>query len=233
MVNYDDLPLFPLDVVLFPDMPLPLHIFEPRYRQMIAECVENNAPFGVVLAQPGRDGRGDVVPCSVGTTARITQHETLPDGESNIVVTGETRFRIRDTYTLHPYLSARAEPFWEQTADALDLQAPFDRASGLFKAYLRSLFALSGRTVSAVQLPSDPESLSFAIGSVLQIPLSEKQKLLEMNRTQGRLAQEIDILSREIDAQKLLRSVQRDAGGSGATVTPVDTEALGRLSSRN
>ncbi len=235
MVNYDALPLFPLHVVLYPDMPLPLHIFEPRYRQMMARCREDNSPFGIVLIQSGaEEGDEMAVPHAVGTTARITQHEDLPDGRINIVVLGETRFRITEAFHDEPYLTARVEPFWEQASDPLRLQAPFDTATALFKAYLKSLFALTGRALSALQLPQEPEYLSYAIASVLQVQPGEKQRLLEMTQTQARLEREIVLLRDEIAAQASLRALQEDAQtGAGSVILPADTEALGKMSSRN
>jgi Lon protease-like protein len=234
MVRYDELPLFPLHVVLYPDMPLPLHIFEPRYRDMAARCREENIPFGVVLIQKGADGDEDAIPCGMGTTARMTRCECLPDGRLDIEVVGETRFRIREIQKRHSYLTAHVEPFWEQMTDPLLLQASYDKAGGLFKKYLKSLFALQGRSLSTLQLPQDPEFLSYAIASVLQIPLGEKQRLLEMTATEKRMEREIEILSEEIEAQSSLRAVQRELQvGRSSLIAPVDTQALGKLSSRN
>ena len=124
MVNYDALPLFPLHLVLYPEMPLPLHIFEPRYREMITRCREDNIPFGVVLIQQGEETGEDAIPSVVGTTAQITQHEELPDGRMNIEVVGETRFRIREVHDSQPFLSARVEPFLGADARSPPGQTP-------------------------------------------------------------------------------------------------------------
>lgn len=234
MVNYDDLPLFPLHVVLYPDMPLPLHIFEPRYRKMVQRCREENAPFGVVLIQNGKEAGNGAIPCSSGTTARITVAEEMSDGRLNIEVVGETRFRIIETFNHRPYLTAKVEPFWEQTTDPLLLQSPFDTAGGLFKTYLKTLFALRGRSLSTLQLPQEPEYLSYAIASVLQIALGEKQRLLEMTATERRLQREIALLGEEIEAQATLRAMQRTLQiGTDSILQPVDIEALGKFSSLN
>lgn len=234
MVNYDELPLFPLHVVLYPDMPLPLHIFEPRYRQMISRCRVQNSPFGVALIAMGEDAGEEAIPTVIGTTARIQTFEELPDERMNIEVLGETRFRIREISRCHPYLTARVEPFWEQMSDPFLLKPSFDTAGGLFKTYLKTLFALQGRSLSALQLPQEPEYLSYAIASVLQIPLGEKQSLLEMTATEKRLQREIELLGEEIDAQVSLRAVQRALQvGVESVIAPVDTQALGRLSSLN
>lgn len=234
MVNYDDLPLFPLHVVLYPEMPLPLHIFEPRYREMILRCREENSPFGVVLISDGPEVGAPAVPHAVGTTARITQFDELPDGRMDILVQGETRFRVLEARDTLPYLTARVEPFWEQTGDPLTLQGPFDGAAALFKTYLQLRFARTGRALSALQLPQEPEFLSFAIAGVLDIALSEKQKLLGMNVTYQRLAREIEILGEEIASQQSLAAMQEDLGtDEGSVIVPVDRHALGRMSSLN
>src|SRR5690348_5066740 len=88
-----EVPLFPLNVVLFPGMALPLHIFEPRYRKLTADCLADQAPFGVVLAMPEGEF-GQEVPARVGTLARIVDYEQLPDGCYNILTVGTRRFEI-------------------------------------------------------------------------------------------------------------------------------------------
>lgn len=234
MVNYNNLPLFPLNVVLYPQMPLPLHIFEARYREMILHCRETNSPFGVVLISDGSEVGAPSAAYSVGTTARITQFDTRADGCMDIVVEGDTRFRIEETHPPRPYLSARVAPFWEQTTDPLLLQAPFDRAAALFKTYLQHRFSRTGRVLSALQLPQEPELLSYAIASVMEIDLREKQRLLGLITTETRLVRLIDLLTEEIDAQRSLHAIEQEIEENGAgVVVPVDRHALGRLSGRN
>lgn len=208
MVNYEELPLFPLQVVLYPDMPLPLHVFEPRYREMILKCVEEKAVFGIVLSDANEASESLAMSNAVGTTARITQYEILGDGRINIEVVGETRFRVTQTKSGSVYPSAKVEPFWEQSADPLSLQSSFDQACQLFRAYLRSLLANSNRSLSSVQLPREPECLSYAIASVLQISLTEKQRLLEITNTERRLIREIEILIEEIASAERFDSLQ-------------------------
>ncbi len=227
MVNYDDIPLFPLHVVLFPDMPLPLHIFEPRYREMILRCREEKSPFGITLIQNGADIGAEAVPRQVGTLARIAQYEELPDGRMNILVFGESRFRIARTFHDKPYLSAAVEPIGEEEADAERVESDFHSVAGLFRTYLEALFAMTGRTLSTLQLPQDPEYLSYAVASVLQVPPHEKQTLLEMTDTSRRLQREQEILQTEIEAQDTLQDAV------GGLSLPVDTQELGKLASLN
>ncbi len=227
MVNYEDIPLFPLHVVLFPEMPLPLHIFEPRYRELVLRCREENSPFGITLIQSGAEIGAEAVPRQVGTLARIAQFEELPDGRMNILAFGEGRFRITRTFHDKPYLSASVEPIAEEPAEASALQADYDRVARLFRTYLETLFAMSGRTLSTLQLPPDPEFLSFAVASVLQVPPHEKQSLLETTETSRRLQREIELLRLEIEAQDTMQDVV------GGLSLPVDTQELGKLSSLN
>jgi len=104
------IPLFPLNTVLFPGVPIALHIFEPRYRMMIRHCIDNDQPFGVVLIHQGIEaGAGLAEPVHVGTTARIAEVSPLADGRMNLTALGDDRFRIhRLSYEL-PYLMGEVE----------------------------------------------------------------------------------------------------------------------------
>jgi len=233
MVDYDDLPLFPLHVVLFPDMPLPLHIFEPRYREMVLRCREQKSPFGVILIRDGEELGAEAVPHLVGTTARIDQYEELPDGCMNLLVFGETRFRITRASHDKPYLSAQVEPLGEEIGDPRLAQPAAEVVAGLFKKYLRALFAMTGRSLSALQLPREPAYLSYAVASVLQVPLAEKQSLLEIAGTTRRLEHEAELLRAEIEAQDALQGMLGEQTQAESVILPVDTERLGKLSSLN
>jgi Lon protease-like protein len=105
-----DLPLFPLNTVLFPGMVLPLHIFEDRYRLMIDRCLKEERPFGVVLIREGKETESSVVPHVVGTTALIARASRLDDGCINVITIGSERFRLRALRYDQPYLSGEAEP---------------------------------------------------------------------------------------------------------------------------
>jgi Lon protease-like protein len=229
MVNYEELPLFPLHVVLYPEMPLPLHIFEPRYREMILRCREENSPFGVVLIQDGEEVGEAALTHPVGTTARITHYEEMPDGRMNILVLGETRFRVLETRQRHAYLTAHVEPL-EDAEDTASVLPTFETVSGLFKDYIRALFGRTGRTLSTLQLPQEPVHLSYAIATFLPISLGEKQDLLEISGAETRLEREREILSREMEAQTAIGDVVEEEHG---VILPADAQALGRLSSRN
>ena len=182
-----DLPLFPLKTVLFPGARLPLHIFEPRYRQMIGECVEREAPFGVVLIRSGAEVGGGAVPHRVGATARITAVERLPDGRMNIVTVGQQRFRILETTTERPYLMGTVELLWDVDADTGEAFAAAERVRGRFEEFFRLMLALRGEWVRRVETPSTPGRLADFIGGRLPVGTDAQQALLEELSVPNRL----------------------------------------------
>jgi Lon protease-like protein len=197
MPDFQHLPLFPLNTVLFPGVTLPLRIFEPRYQLLLQHCVEKRAPFGVVMIRADSEVGGEVLVLSaVGTTARVTKCEAVVDETYLIEVEGETRFIINETYDDEPYLTARVTPFWEQAAEPLDLQPLYDQTTTLFKEYLANLQALENKHLANLQMPQDPVMMSFVVAASLQASLDEKQSLLEIAATSERLQREIEILQR-------------------------------------
>lgn len=159
--------LFPLQVVLLPGEPLPLHIFEERYKLMIRECIEGDFPFGLVLA----DARGLR---KVGCTAKIVQViEKYPDGKMNILVQGERRFRILST------TEERSYPFGE--VEFLEDAEGAPPAPDLI-AELIELFAEKRKKILEIpdEIRDDPARLSFIVGAAIEMPLERKQAFLEI-----------------------------------------------------
>jgi Lon protease-like protein len=191
-----ELPLFPLNVVLFPGMVLPLHIFEPRYRLMIRRCLEQGTPFGVVLVKPG-SRQGQEQPYQVGTLAQIMTAERLDDGRFNLLTEGKKRFRILEERRDKPFLMALVEEFEDTQSEPEALEALQRKASDLFRRYIRVMLAVAGREQLRLDLPSDAEGLSYLIGYCLDLSDEEKQQLLELTSTTERLELEIAILKRE------------------------------------
>ncbi|MEZ4584481.1 MAG: LON peptidase substrate-binding domain-containing protein [Caldilineaceae bacterium] len=106
-----EMPLFPLNVVLFPGMFLPLHIFEPRYREMVEHCVETKSPFGVALIRDGQEVGDAATPCDIGTAARIAKVQRMPDGRMNISTVGTQRFRIESVDYSRSYAVAQVRHY--------------------------------------------------------------------------------------------------------------------------
>ena len=188
----EELRLFPLNVVLFPGMSMPLRIFEERYKQMIGECLEAKAPFGVVLIREGEEVGGPSKPYTVGTTARITQVERLEEGRMNLETLGERRFRIVDTVHEQPYLKGRVEYLPEETGEigAGDL----DKGRDLLGEYICGLAGLRGGWMRQASVPDDVGQLSYAIAQYLELPGRARQGLLELPLTGERLRYEIPLL---------------------------------------
>lgn len=168
-----ELPLFPLNVVLFPGMLLPLHIFEPRYRRMLNLCVEEEIPFGLVLAT------NDELPHRVGVAAHIQQIERLADGRSNIITLGQERFRVTDFRHDFPYLVASVEEWPCPAQRGPHLAAYTAAARQAFGDYLDALRGAIGQDISVDEMPDEPDTLAYLIAVVLQVSLEQKQALLE------------------------------------------------------
>jgi Lon protease-like protein len=192
-----DLRLFPLNTVLFPGMRMPLHIFEERYRTMIRECIEEDAPFGVALIKSGEEVGPGAVPCDVGTTARILQVEYLDDGRMNIFTIGERRFRIVTVNTTRPYLRAEVTPL-EQDAPSPDAESTLARARPLFDEYLKTYLALSDQWTRGAYVPDDPRDAADYIAARIDLPPPVKQELLEQLDPRLRLEREADLIGDEL-----------------------------------
>jgi len=201
-----EIPLFPLDLVLFPYMILPLHIFEERYKEMISRCVRESLPFGIVLATGVDEATGNVTTSTVGCTARIARVERLPDGRMNIEVVGEERFRILDTHEQLPYRVGLTEVYDDEPV-VPDAALPLaDDVQRLLRDYLTRSLAQMGQSAGDFDLPEEPEHLSFTAAYVLPIGNEEKQALLSDRDAASRLAMEREVLLREVT--RLRRSAE-------------------------
>ena len=175
-----ELPLFPLNTVLFPGQLLPLHIFEDRYRQMIGECLQTGGPFGIVLIREGEEvGDPATEPYPVGTTAHIVQAERLSDGGLNIICVGHARFRLQQTYHDRPYLRGEIDLWPWQPFDAAQAAhvPPLARVRAQLDRYIQLLSRITRSEVD-IDLPSDAASIANLAAAVLQISVTEKQALL-------------------------------------------------------
>jgi Lon protease-like protein len=174
-----NLPLFPLNTVLFPGAELPLHIFEPRYRQMIGRCIDQESPFGVVLIRSGPEVGGMAEPRRVGVTARITTVERLPDGRMNIVGIGQDRFRILDTSTDLPYLTGDVELLSDYDADSDAAQTEAERVRALFLRFTQLTMVPRGEWTRRVPTPRRLGVLADYLAARLPADTDVKQDLLE------------------------------------------------------
>ncbi len=201
-----ELPLFPLNVVLFPGAELPLHIFEPRYRLMINECHEQDKPFGLVLVRPESEHMQED-PYPIGTMAEIEALVRLDDGRMNLLARGGQRFRILSQHREKPYLSGLVEIYEDISEPEELLLTRANQARELFNTYLQILLELVGKREIQFTLPTVPEELSHFIAYFLDIEDEQKQELLELNSTVQRLEEEIETLRREVPFMRQMLSM--------------------------
>ena len=192
-----ELPLFPLNVVLFPGTVRPLHIFESRYRQMIKDCLYQGTPFGVVLVREESEYLSEE-PHSVGTMAEIHNLSRLENGISNLLAIGTRRFRILSQHRNKPYLSGLVEPFDDRPEPTSQLALHVEQVRRLFISYLNMLLDVPGDKDLETNLPETPEDLSHVIAYFLDVEDEQKQQYLELTSTRERLQNEITFLRREV-----------------------------------
>jgi Lon protease-like protein len=206
------IPLFPLDVVLFPGMTLPLHIFEPCYREMTKVCLDSNMPFGVVLAHH-EDATGHQAPARVGTFACIIDYVRLPDGRYNLLTKGADRFEVVELVGGASYLQADVRTL-RDVEEPDDVRGLARAATRALEEYLRIVFAQVGSEDFHLEIPQDPGELSYLIGMCLTCEDCEKQEILEMRSLAKRLARGAEVLQSEAAAIRL------DSALEGADSSP-------------
>jgi Lon protease-like protein len=179
------LPLFPLQAVLFPESTLPLHIFEPRYREMIGRCLEHDESFGICLILEGEEVGMATIPHRIGTEARIIASQRYRDGRYDIVVEGHRRFEILSLDRARPYLRASVR-FLDEREGVEDAGLP-EAVAKLFEGVLESL-ELSGQAViDETWKDLDARSLAYKVASSLPTDEDVKQEILEIPDTASRL----------------------------------------------
>jgi ATP-dependent Lon protease len=195
-----ELPLFPLPLVLFPGVPLPLHIFEDRYRRMLADIRASNNLFGLPLFESPVAGDSRPPAGHVGCAAEVVEAQRLEDGRSNILAVGVVRYRLSGYVDAgEPYLVGRVEFFEDEEEDAGLLARRAARVSELFGRIARSVRALNDDRSPVPDLPAgDPERLSFLVAAAVEMGNDDKQGLLEMRSTAARLSRLSRLLARVV-----------------------------------
>jgi Lon protease-like protein len=211
------LPLFPLSLVLFPGMTLPLHIFEERYKRMIGLCIRENTDFGVVLAGASLGVPGQCLTYPVGTTAHITGATRFPDGTMNLITTGERRFRVHSLDWGLEYCVARVEWLPEQSSDALQLR---DHAARRWDAFRRQIAQMTDGEIATAHVPMDPTVASYELAASLPVDTIDKQRLLEATDTTARLREVLRLINREHGLLRYLSQPHAEA------IQPDDDSAI-------
>jgi hypothetical protein len=219
------LPLFPLHLVLFPHLPLPLQIFEERYRAMIQDVLGDGSPYGgrfvvsMITHGPevGTDPAVPTLSARVGTLVEVRHAERFADGRWGLLAIGLARVRVERVDRSGTYALAEVDPLPEEVGDAGLAAALLPQVQGALDAYLETVkryvasVASVGRDASEigkvtgsldevlkpVRLPDDPLGASYAVGGMLQIELTRKQQLLDLPDAATRLRAELALLRRE------------------------------------
>ena len=189
-----DLPLFPLNTVLFPGMPIRLHIFEDRYKKMISHCLESKQPFGVVMIESGQEANGPLAnPCEVGCTAQIARMQTLTEGRMNVEAMGEERFLVESLDRSHDYLQGSVKPFPLDRDEQTDLEGPARKLHAPVEEYV-ALVSNNRRSLKASDLENiGIERMLFMACDLLQVSPRKKQDLLETKYCEE-LIEKLDLL---------------------------------------
>jgi Lon protease-like protein len=178
----EKLSLFPLNTVLFPGMPINLHIFESRYKLMIQRALLTDNIFGVTLIRQGTEALGSLAePFYIGTTAKIVDVERLDNGHMNITAIGEERFLIKELDRESAvYLTGFVEKYPLELHRPLDIYRRLRQLRSHVQYYLRTLDSLEEVQINleSLDLPEDPMVFLFLASSLLQIPATEKQPIL-------------------------------------------------------
>lgn len=186
------LPLFPLHTVLFPGATIPLHIFEPRYREMVGRCLEHDDPFGVVLLLEGEEDGGPAIPRRIGTEASIIACQKYRDGRYDLVAEGRRRFEVLMIDRSRSYL--RADVRFLEEPLGLDADGLAEAVGKLFEGILESL-ELSGQAiVDETWRELDACALSYRVASALPAADEVRQELLEIPDATSRLRREAELL---------------------------------------
>jgi len=217
-----ELPIFPLPLVLFPGTSQPLHIFEPRYRDLLADCLAGDRRFGIAF-QPDAIDAPAPAPGTVGCVALIKTAQVLPDGRSDILTEGERRFTMVE-WLERPllYRVALIDEFDDEAdlggTEAAEAEALATDVRRDFERLAAALSVLTDREEPEVELSSVPEQLSFQVAAALELEPEAKQALLTTRSTTGRLrrlAALLAPLSADAEGRAVVRQRARGNGKGG------------------
>src|SRR5688500_5040532 len=224
VLGIKQLPLFPLPLVLLPNEVLPLHIFEPRYRQMLTDIALRRNLFGVTYFDAEEGFPDKPALGSIGCAAEVRETNTLPDGRSNIITSGVIRYHLIYFVAVdHPAVSCDVE-FFEDDKEELGLIQPLaDEVYGLFERIAKAAFRLSGSRGSFPEIPkAEPEQLSFLVTAAFNLDNDVKYKMIEMTSTSERLGKLRSILSQAVDKMEANAETVMAAQTNGHSKKKID-----------
>ena len=212
-----ELPLFPLPVVLFPGVPLPLHIFEPRYRKMLLDIHVGNNLFGLAYFDP-TNSENEVPPAGhIGCVAEVTETQTFPDGRSNILTLGVIRYRI-ESYVERgdPYLVAKLSYFEDEEEDESALVGLTKEVAEAFTRIAQAVRTINDERTNLPDISNtEPQRLSFLVAAAMEVEAEVKQELLEMRSTFERLERLRAMLSVAVKGYEERARIHELAKGNG------------------
>lgn len=218
-----ELPIFPLPVVLFPGMPMPLHIFEERYRKMLADIRAGNNLFGLSYFDASATDK-DMPPAGhVGCVAEVTESQALPDGRSNILAVGVVRYEAEGYVERDdPYLVVRPNYFEDDQENESSLMSNSREVANLFMRVANSIRVMNDERGNLPDISdTDPQKLSFLVAAAMEIDIETKQQLLEMRSTSERLHRLHDLLARVVisyEERARLHSIAKGNGHAGKKI---------------
>lgn len=211
-----ELPLFPLPMVLFPGVPLPLHIFEQRYRQMLDDIRAANNLFGLSYLEDASEH--EIPPAGhIGCVAEVTETQTVPDGRSNILTLGVIRYRV-EKYVERgdEYLVAQVSFFEDEPEDSDALRASVAEVAALFTRIARAVRKINDERANLPDISeTEPQKLSFLVAAAVELDTDAKQQLLEMRSTSERLDRLSEILVLVVGNYEERARVHELAKGNG------------------
>ena len=221
-----ELPLFPLPVVLFPGMPMPLHIFEERYRQMLTDIRASNNLFGLSYFDSSASEK-DIPPTGhIGCVAEITETQGLPDGRSNVLAVGIVRYQVEDYVERDdPYLVVRVNFFEDEDEGTQKLHADAREVAAMFMRVANAIRVTNDERGNLPDITdTEPQKLSFLVAAAMELEPDVKQQLLELRSTSERLHRLGDFLARVVKSYEERARLHSIAKGNGHGGKQVDLE---------
>jgi ATP-dependent Lon protease len=221
-----ELPIFPLSVVLFPGVPLPLHIFEPRYRQMLSDIRAGNNLFGLSYFDSSTAEK-EIPPAGhIGCVAEVTETQGLPDGRSNILTIGLIRYRIEEYVERgDPYLVARVSFFEDEDEDGKRLRESSREVAESFTRIARAVRIINDERASLPDITdTEPQRLSFLVAAAMEVDSDVKMELLELRSTSERLRRLREMLTRALSNYEERARVHELAKGNGHSGKKIELE---------
>ena len=211
-MSLQHLPIFPLGVVLYPGTALPLHLFEPRYRQLLRDIRAGDSRFGILTGIGGVAER-DLPAGRIGCVAEVTEVDMMPDGRANIVVVGRERFAL-DTFVESdaPYHVAAVTVVPDTpTVNAVVLAVASDDVVQHFRQVVKAVHAISGTSGTIPPLPDDPAQLAWTIAAMIDLDLESRYKLLAERDPAARLTAIDAVLRQAIPELELQAALSRQS----------------------